>query len=109
MRGGEAFKVLNSECMSGYTHGVTEAFFREHGTENITDNLQVICNNETNNFVAHQCYHGIGHGLMAFYDYDMPQALKGCEDLPTHRESCYSGVFMENVVEIGRASCRERV
>src|SRR3989338_3676755 len=28
----------------------------------------------------------------------MPQALKGCEDLPTHRESCYSGVFMENVV-----------
>lgn len=97
----EAFKVLNSECMSGYTHGVTEAFFHEKGTENLNNNVALICNNEQNGFYAHQCYHGIGHGLMAYTDYSLLDALKMCDTLPprsTNRESCYSGAFMENVV-----------
>jgi hypothetical protein len=101
LRGNDAFKVLNSECMSGYTHGVTEAFFHEHGTQNLTESLKMICQGEQNSFYSHQCYHGIGHGLMAYNDYDLPVALKECDTLPlmgTNQESCYSGVFMENVV-----------
>ncbi len=100
--GSQAFKVLNSECQSGYTHGVTEAFFHEHGTNNLSSNLTLICQNEENGFYAHQCFHGIGHGLMAFFDYDLPEALKTCDGLEkrqqVNKESCYSGVFMENVV-----------
>ncbi len=101
LRGNDAFKVLNSECMSGYTHGVTEAFFHEHGTDNLAENLKLICQGEQNSFYSHQCYHGIGHGLMAYTDYDLPVALKECDTLPaegTNHESCYSGAFMENVV-----------
>jgi hypothetical protein len=101
LHGTDAFKLLNSECMSGYTHGVTEAFFHEHGTADLEKNLAVICQDEQNGFYAHQCYHGIGHGLMAYSDYDLPAALRDCDTLPhvsTHRDSCYSGAFMENVV-----------
>lgn len=100
--GSKAFKVSNSECQSGYTHGVTEAYFREHGTNNLSHNLTLICQDEQNGFYAHQCFHGIGHGLMAFYDYDMPRALKSCDDLQDrpqiNKDSCYLGVFMENIV-----------
>lgn len=99
--GEEAFSISNSECMSGYTHGVTEAFFKEHGAENLAESINLICQNQVNDFYAHQCFHGIGHGLMAYNDYDLPAALKGCDDLPDmfdSKESCYSGVFMENVV-----------
>ncbi len=99
--GEKAFSVNNSECMSGYTHGVTEAFFKEHGAENLSESINLICQNQINNFYAHQCFHGIGHGLMAYNDYDLPEALKGCDGLPKmfdSKESCYSGVFMENVV-----------
>ncbi len=98
LRGTDAFKVMNSECQSGYTHGMTEAFFRENGADNLTDKLKVICQDESNPFYAHQCFHGIGHGLMAFYDYGLFDALKGCDTLPSNKESCYSGAFMENVV-----------
>lgn len=96
-----AFSVLNSECMSGYTHGVTEAFFKEHGTADLQQNLKIICPGDLNGFYAHQCFHGIGHGLMAYTDYDLPDALKLCDMLPDQQSSfgsCYSGVFMENVV-----------
>ncbi len=101
LRGNAAFKVLDSECMSGYTHGVTEAFFHKNGTENLSKSLELICDGKLTGFYAHQCYHGVGHGLMAFSDYDLPAALKDCDKLPqiaTSKESCYSGAFMENVV-----------
>jgi hypothetical protein len=98
--GNKAFTVLNSECMSGYTHGVTEAFFHEHGTENLNKNLELICQGQQSGFYAHQCFHGVGHGLMAYNDYDLPVALKSCDNLQgdASKESCYTGVFMENVV-----------
>lgn len=99
--GEKAFSISNSNCMSGYTHGVTEAFFKEHGTDNLAGSINLICRNQVNDFYAHQCFHGIGHGLMAYNDYDLPEALKGCDTLPeifTSKESCYTGVFMENVV-----------
>lgn len=101
LSGDKAFNVINSECMSGFTHGVTEAYFNEHGTKNLAQSLELICQGEQNGFYAHQCFHGVGHGLMAYNDYDLPVALEGCDTLPatgTSYESCYSGVFMENIV-----------
>ncbi len=95
-----AFKLCSSECHSGCYHGATEAFFRDHGTSNLADNLKIICSSELNPFFSHQCLHGIGHGLMAWASYDLPEALTSCELLPTPSaiESCYTGVFMENIV-----------
>ncbi len=98
LNGNKAFTIMNSECQSGFTHGATEAFFREHGTANLAGSLATICNNDASAFFDHQCFHGIGHGLMAFNDYDLPESLRGCDLLPRGLESCYSGVFMENVV-----------
>lgn len=101
LKGNDAFSVPNGECMSGYTHGVTEAYFNKNGTNNLAKSLGLICRGKQNGFYAHQCFHGVGHGLMAYNDYDLPAALKGCGTLPpnhSNKESCYTGVFMENVV-----------
>jgi hypothetical protein len=35
---------------------------------------------------------------MAWTDYDLPKALKACEQLPNGQLSCWTGVFMENIV-----------
>ncbi len=98
LRNNDAFKVMDSNCQSGYIHGMIEAFFDKNGTDNLQQHLALICKGVTNEFIAHQCYHGVGHGLMAFTDYDIPATLKDCDLLPTHQQSCYSGAFMENVV-----------
>ena len=96
--GGKAFQTCSAECHSGCYHGATEAFFREHGTSDLTEELKVICSSELNPFFSHQCIHGIGHGLMAFVDYEIHEALANCDLLPGSWGSCYTGVFMENIV-----------
>ena len=96
--GAAAFRECRAECHSGCYHGATEAFFHDKGTANLAGNLSTICSGDLNQFFNHQCIHGIGHGLMAWSDYDLPQALKDCDLLPKGQISCYTGVFMENIV-----------
>ena len=49
-------------------------------------------------FIAYQCVHGLGHGLMIHTGLDLPLSLSICERLPTawDQTSCDGGVFMEN-------------
>lgn len=94
----QAFKLCGAECHSGCYHGATEAYFYDYGTADLSQNLNLLCGSELNNFFTHQCIHGIGHGLMAWTSYDLPEALKSCELLNQRQDSCWSGVFMENIV-----------
>ena len=94
----ESFKLCGPECHSGCYHGATEAYFQDHGTANLSENLNLLCNSELNGFFTHQCIHGIGHGLMAWTNYDLPEALKSCNLLSQGQDSCWTGVFMENIV-----------
>lgn len=100
MLGNDAFKHCGVECHSGCRHGATEAFFAEHGSGNLAHSIDVLCGEETNEFALHQCLHGTGHGLMAWFDYDIHAALAACDiiEMPHHQSSCRSGVFMENIV-----------
>lgn len=94
----EAFQTCSAECHSGCYHGATEAYFHAHGTENLVENLKTICGSVDNPFFSHQCVHGIGHGLTAWLDYDVPAALKACDAMAPQTGSCNTGVFMENIV-----------
>jgi hypothetical protein len=98
--GAMAFSLSGHECHSGGYHGATEAFFRDQGTSRMAENVALICSNELNSFFRHQCVHGIGHGLMAWTSYELNDALEICKELSegVDQRSCYSGIFMENVV-----------
>ncbi len=98
LHGDESFRLCSAECHSGCYHGATEAYFREHGTKNLSENLNILCGNELNSFFSHQCIHGIGHGLMAWTNYELFDALENCNLLTERRDSCWTGVFMENYV-----------
>ncbi|MCH8309355.1 MAG: hypothetical protein IIB17_02515 [Chloroflexi bacterium] len=98
--GAMAFSLSGHECHSGGYHGATEAFFHDQGTTNLGENVSLMCGSGMNAFFRHQCVHGIGHGLMAWTSYELNDALETCKLLPEgiDQRSCYSGVFMENVV-----------
>ena len=102
--GATAFSLSAHQCQSGSYHGATEAMFRERGTSDLAKDVQAICSDTTNVFFRFQCIHGIGHGLMAWTNYELVEALDICESLKDTLRgraditSCYSGVFMENVV-----------
>ena len=96
--GNDIFQLCSAECHSGCYHGGTEAYFSEHGTAALEKDLNVICSLDLNAFFSHQCLHGIGHGLMAWSNYKLFDALEACNLLSKGMKSCVSGIFMENIV-----------
>lgn len=98
--GAKAFQEGNASCHSGYYHGVMEAFLAEKGTADLALSLKEICENFPTQFGKFECLHGVGHGVLAYENYDLPKAIETCNLLNTNYEqtSCYGGVFMENIV-----------
>ncbi len=95
----KAFQSCSAECHSGCYHGAVEAYFKEHGTADLSKQLRLVCGSELRPFFAHQCFHGVGHGLMAWAGYELLDALEACEHVPEKWQvSCWTGVFMENIV-----------
>ena len=99
----EAFARCRETFWSGCYHGVLEGYLGSL-PEVRADTIAAVCTREIDawqsTFLQYQCLHGLGHGLTLYFDYQLPTALEGCDALasPWERESCYSGVFMENVV-----------
>ncbi len=98
--GPAAFALASHECQSGGFHGATEALFASRGTASLAEDVAVLCSDAPNPFIRHQCLHGIGHGIMAWSNYELHQSLELCDAIAASldQQSCYSGVFMENVV-----------
>jgi hypothetical protein len=51
----------------------------------------------------YNCWHGLGHGLTIRFTQDVFRSLKFCNYVTKswERQSCYSGVFMQNIVANG--------
>jgi hypothetical protein len=91
-------------CWSGYYHGVMEGLLKKLGDVNVEDQLNTICESVKKqgqySFNHYNCAHGLGHGIMLIEGDDLLVSLKVCDKIidSWERESCYSGVFMENIM-----------
>ena len=96
-----AFIAGSPVCASGYYHGIIERAFLGQPTDKLAIVARQLCSDPkitARRFLAYQCIHGLGHGLMIYTGYDLPGSLKTCDELGTgfDRVSCGGGVFMEN-------------
>ena len=98
--GPAAFVDATHDCRSGALHGALEAMFAERGTSRIHEDIKSLCLASGNAWHEWNCWHGVGHGLMAWVSYEIGDALGVCDLLEESRGRfpCYSGVFMENIV-----------
>ena len=100
---GVAFVNGSSSCWSGYYHGILERAFT--GVSEKSGLIRVargVCEGtdvRATTWLAYQCVHGLGHGLMITTAYDLPFSLSVCDRLATawDQVSCTGGVFMENI------------
>ncbi len=107
-RGGDissSFKQCSETFQSGCYHGIIQAYFA--GLDSIgATQANALCEpfrlNEADRWIRFQCVHGMGHGLTMLYAHDLPRGLAGCDLLTDgwDRHSCYSGAFMENIVNV---------
>lgn len=98
--GAETFEKGDASCHSGFYHGAMESFLAQRGTEDLSSTISQLCGAFDTTFGEFECLHGVGHGVMAYEGYDMPEALEVCSTLGDDfaQSSCYGGVFMENIV-----------
>ncbi len=100
----EAFNHGDPYCWSGYYHGVMEEISERIGADKIESELNNICadlpGRENYSFNYYNCVHGLGHGVMAVSNNELFISLDMCNKLEGQweKESCYGGVFMENVI-----------
>ena len=98
---GQAFVAGRASCTSGYYHGILERAFLGVPQDQLGAASRRFCSDpeiRKTQFIAYQCVHGLGHGLMIYSGYDMPASLKTCDKLSNGWDatSCTGGVFMEN-------------
>ncbi len=99
----KAFSYGQVICASGYYHGVMEGFLIKTRNEkkDLAKEIVNLCDaRDESRFMSFQCLHGLGHGLTMYFNEDIMKALPYCDSLKTSwdMESCYGGVFMENIV-----------
>jgi hypothetical protein len=105
----DSFAACDQTCHSGCYHGSVERFLRGDDVYSQTDKhpsqaelkqkAAAACDPNTAMRLRFQCLHGLGHALMFFSRYELDPSLSACDALPDDwsRNSCYGGVFMENV------------
>jgi hypothetical protein len=105
----DAFSACDQTCHSGCYHGSVERFLRgeeiyaqanRHPTQaELRQKAATACDPKLPRRLRFQCLHGLGHALLYFSRYQLVASLQVCDALPGDwsRESCYGGVFMENV------------
>jgi len=98
--GPQVFREGDPSCHSGFYHGAMEAFLTTRGTDNLAEDIPELCDTFETSFGQFECLHGVGHGVLAYVNYDLPLAIKTCQDLNNGfaTNSCYGGMFMENIV-----------
>ena len=104
----EAMAHCRDVFWSGCYHGVLQAYLSSLPTVEPQHILPLCPTSEkvsAYSFQRYNCLHGLGHGLTIQFRYDVLKSLAFCDALPGSwdRESCYGGVFMENIVTFQNA------
>lgn len=101
----EAISHVGNACGNALYHGVVENYLtlKVLLEDAEIDNLDITspCMNigssiDTN--LHQQCVHGLGHSLATVYDFNIPKAVKRCDEFTDHidQDRCSDGLFMEN-------------
>ncbi len=99
----KTFEALPPTCPNGYYHGLVETIV-EHNP-NIYS-LQKLCSQVDSLQNRIDCFHGIGHGVLTYYDNSTDKAISFCNKISANKMAndidsekmasmCRTGVFME--------------
>jgi hypothetical protein len=102
----ESLPYAKMECGGAVFHGIMQNYFMTeqfHGIPESQIQITKLCPQEPDNpysMIHWQCIHGLGHGLTAYYNNNVTEAVTRCDEFKSGFEqlSCSKGVFMQNMV-----------
>ncbi len=101
-KGLEAIADCTQDFRNACSHTIVIGALNEFGGEPALDMIRESCKKAPGGTGAYtMCYHGLGHGVFAFYGYSLPETIEMCEKTGTdeyrNREAieCVGGAVME--------------
>ncbi|ABX13221.1 thrombospondin type 3 repeat-containing protein [Nitrosopumilus maritimus] len=85
-------------CRGGYFHGVLAAYFHDvqEDGESFPSDYDSVCNALIGTSNYQDCIHGLGHGLVHYFDENLDSSLQMCHDLSFYQNRlCMKGVMMQ--------------
>lgn len=102
-KGIEGIKVCTQDFRNACSHSIVVGAFIERGLEAITD-ISKVCREAPGGSGAYgMCFHGLGHGVLAYNGYDLREAVSLCrmagspEFNYVESAECIGGVIMESL------------
>lgn len=99
--GVEGIAVCTQDFRNACSHSIVIGALNDYG-EGALDTIRDSCTKAPGGPGAYtMCYHGLGHGVLAYYDYDIPKMVAMCQKTGTkeynNREAveCIGGAVME--------------
>lgn len=100
-QGAEGIQICTQDFRNACSHSIVVGLFTEKGVEALSE-IQEACKKAPGGIGAYiMCYHGLGHGILAFAGYDFSKTIKLCQKTGTSQYSrreypeCVSGAVME--------------
>ena len=91
--------VFEAGCYHGVLEGYLASVAKVDATK-LTSMCGSLIREGESPLPAHECAHGLGHGLLERFSYDLAAALGACDAFAVEplRGECHDGVFMQNTV-----------
>ncbi len=96
-KGISGLKICDTAFGFGCYHGFIQDYIADMGPNQIPA-LSDECLKRDTPYGQLGCHHGIGHGVLSHYKYDVKKSLSICDKYLTgdFLHTCYTGIFMEN-------------
>lgn len=100
-QGLNGIKVCTEDFRNACSHSIVVGLLLDKGDSALTE-ISAACKQAPGGSGAYtMCYHGLGHGVLAYANYDLPEAIELCQKTSTQKygkeESiqCVGGTIME--------------
>lgn len=87
-----------SMCRGGYFHGILASYFHdiEEAGEPFPSTYGIICDDLIGSSNYQDCVHGLGHGLVHYFNDDLNSSIESCHALSYYQNRlCMKGVMMQ--------------
>jgi len=100
-QGADGIQICTQDFRNACSHSIVVGLFTDKGEEALNE-IKKACQKAPGGIGAYlMCYHGLGHGILAFEGYDFSKTIELCQKTATaeHQNSeypeCVSGAVME--------------
>lgn len=95
--GAEGMKVCTEDFRNACSHSIVVGFFTDKGEEALPEITQACKQAPGGSGAYTMCFHGLGHGILAYVGFELPKAIDICKKIGGSTESsqCISGIVME--------------